>query len=116
MECLKEDGISISDIVPLTQYSVVDIERPGICVDRLDGVLHTNLIWLQTWEIEDVRRVYRNMKKNKIFTLIVMGILCLTLVFSANVYAANDGLGWFDDATSCGCIKKISSKWNDFFR
>lgn len=62
LECLKEDGISISDIVPLTQYSVVDIERPGICVDRLDGVLHTNLIWLQTWEIEDVKRVYQDMK------------------------------------------------------
>lgn len=60
--CLKEDEISITDIIPITQYSVVDIERPGICVDRLDGILHTNLIWLQTWELSDVDRVYRNMK------------------------------------------------------
>lgn len=60
--CLKEDGITVADIVPITQYSVVDIERPGICVDRLDGVMHTNLIWLQTWELSDVKRVYDDMK------------------------------------------------------
>lgn len=60
--CLKEDGISVSDIVPITQHSVVDIERPSICVDRLDGVLHTNLIWLQTWELSDVKEVYDKMK------------------------------------------------------
>lgn len=60
--CLKQDGISISDIIPLTQYSIVDNERPGICVDRLDGVLHTNLIWLQNWELSDIKRVYSDMK------------------------------------------------------
>lgn len=62
LSCLKEDGISVTDMIPITQYSVVDIERPGICVDRLDGVLHTNLIWLQTWELSDIKRVYDNMK------------------------------------------------------
>lgn len=40
------------------------------------------------------------MKKNKIFTLIMMSIICISVVFSTNVYAANDGLGWWDDATS----------------
>lgn len=40
------------------------------------------------------------MKKNKILTLIIMAIMCISVVFSTNVYAANDGLGWFDNATS----------------
>ncbi len=60
--CLQEDGLSISDIAPIDQYSIVDNERPGICVDRLDGVLHTNLIWLQKWELSDVKSVYDQMK------------------------------------------------------
>lgn len=62
LSCLKTDGISVSDIIPIDQYSIVDIERPGICVDRLDGVLHTNLIWLQTWELSDIEKVYDKMK------------------------------------------------------
>lgn len=59
---LKEDGLCLSDIIPIDQYSIVDIERPGICVDRLDGILHTNLIWLQTWQLDDVSFVYQDMK------------------------------------------------------
>lgn len=39
------------------------------------------------------------MKKNKIFTLIIMAIMCISVVFSTNVYAANDGLDWWDKAT-----------------
>lgn len=62
LSCLKDDGISVSDLIPIAQYPIVDIERPGICVDRLDGVLHTNLIWLQTWELSDVKRVYDKMR------------------------------------------------------
>lgn len=62
LQLLKKDEISIADIVPITKHSIVDIERPGICVDRLDGVLHTNLIWLQTWELEDIKAVYKDMK------------------------------------------------------
>lgn len=62
LQLLKKDGISITDILPITKHSIVDIERPGICVDRLDGVLHTNLIWLQTWNLEDIKTVYQDMK------------------------------------------------------
>lgn len=62
LACLKEDQIAIENIIPLQQHSIVDIERPGICVDRLDGVLHTNLIWLSTWNLSDISNVYSGMK------------------------------------------------------
>lgn len=61
LKCLRKDSININDVVYLEQYSVVENKKPKICVDRLDGVLHTNLIWLPFWSIENVRNIYQDM-------------------------------------------------------
>ena len=55
---LKEDNLTIKDITDLSNYPILENERPKLCVDRLDGVLHTGLIWLGFWSIEDVKEIY----------------------------------------------------------
>ena len=57
---LMEDNVSISDIVNLEKYSVLENKKPKLCIDRLDGVLHTGLIWMQFWNIEDIKYIYSN--------------------------------------------------------
>jgi hypothetical protein len=58
---LIEDGIDVEDIQDISKYTIVENEKPKICVDRLDGILGTCLIWRQFWDINTVREVYQNM-------------------------------------------------------
>ncbi len=63
-EYLEEDGITqeeLEDIIAPERDSLVDIERPGLCVDRLEGILSTNYIWLNICSIEDVKKVVNNL-------------------------------------------------------
>lgn len=55
LECLSIDGISIDDIVDFKRYSIVDLKRPMLCADRLDGVILTGLFWTKNINIDDVR-------------------------------------------------------------
>lgn len=57
-DLLKEDGIDINLFKDISKYSIVENEKPKICVDRLDGVLHTCLIWLQYFDINDIKEIY----------------------------------------------------------
>ena len=45
MECLKQDNLTIDDIANFKDYSIVDIERPGLCADRVDGIILSGLSW-----------------------------------------------------------------------
>ena len=54
--CLSCDGISIDDIVDFKKYSVVDLDRPMLCADRIDGVILTGLFWTKNINIDDVRK------------------------------------------------------------
>ena len=42
---LKEDNLNIEDIINFKKYSIVDIDRPKLCSDRIDGILLTSLVW-----------------------------------------------------------------------
>ena len=55
--CLLEDGILIEDIVDFKKYSIVDLDRPRLCADRLDGVILTGLYWTKGIDIFDVERI-----------------------------------------------------------
>lgn len=59
-EYLKQDNVDIECIADINKYTIVENEKPKICVDRLDGVLGTCLIWLQYWTINDIKEVYEN--------------------------------------------------------
>ncbi len=53
-KCLLEDGISCEDVIDFKKYSIVDMERPKLCADRLDGLLLTVYHWIKTMTVEDM--------------------------------------------------------------
>jgi len=53
-KCLLEDSIVIDDIIDFKKYSIVDIDRPRLCADRLDGVILTGLFWTKGIDIIDI--------------------------------------------------------------
>ena len=59
-EYLELDDTTIEDIISLEKYTVLENKKPKLCVDRLEGVLHTGLIWRQFWQLEDIRSIYSN--------------------------------------------------------
>ena len=44
-EYLKEDGISLIEISDFKKYSIVDLDRPKLCADRIDGTLSSAMAW-----------------------------------------------------------------------
>ena len=44
-DMLETDGVNIDSLINFKQYSVVDIERPKLCADRLDGIILTGISW-----------------------------------------------------------------------
>ena len=53
------DNIDINLIYDLSMYTIIENKKPKLCVDRLDGILHTVLIWLNTWSLEEVSKLYK---------------------------------------------------------
>ena len=60
VQYLKEDNIDVMDIVNFKEYSIVDMDRPKMCADRLDGIILTGLYWTQSIDIMDVRNIINN--------------------------------------------------------
>lgn len=44
---LKIDGIAIDDIVDFKKYSIVDLDRPSMCADRLDNIIAVGMAWVK---------------------------------------------------------------------
>jgi hypothetical protein len=59
---LIEDKINVKDLSNIEKYTVLENKKPKLCVDRLDGILHTCLIWLNCWSIDKVKKVYENIR------------------------------------------------------
>ena len=57
---LDEDNILVDDIVDFKRYSIVDIDRPMLCADRLDGVILTGMFWTKSINIDDVYNILSN--------------------------------------------------------
>ena len=62
LRMLKADGIEIEDLEDLSRYPILENKLPKLCADRLDGVLHTCAIWLQTHSLKDIKEVYEGLK------------------------------------------------------
>ncbi len=54
------DNFDINEINNIKKYTIVENNKPKLCVDRLDGVMHTCLIWIRFWNIDDIEYVYKN--------------------------------------------------------
>ena len=57
LECLESDGILVDEIIDFKRYSIVDLDRPMLCADRLDGVILTGLCWTKNISIDDVKSI-----------------------------------------------------------
>jgi HD superfamily phosphohydrolase len=57
-EYLREDKLTLENILNIRKYTVLENKKPKLCTDRLDGVIHTNLIWRPYWNINDVAHIY----------------------------------------------------------
>lgn len=58
MTMLCEDGVSLDEVLEFSNYPVLENRSPGLCTDRLDGVLHTTYVWLNRGDLADIKRVY----------------------------------------------------------
>ena len=65
LDCLKEDNINVLDIVDFKKYSVVDLDRPMMCADRLDGIILTGLFWTKNITIDDVYNIVNDIYLDK---------------------------------------------------
>ena len=61
-KCLKEDNISIYDIINFKKFSVVDNDRPKLCADRIDGVILTGIGWTKNINIDDITKIVEDMR------------------------------------------------------
>jgi len=57
---LNQDGVDIDELVNFKNYSIVDIDRPSLCADRLDGVILPGLFWTKSLNIEQVKYIVEN--------------------------------------------------------
>ena len=60
LNLLKEDNIDVKDVLEVEKYSLIENERPKICIDRLEGIFATGLIWCRFWDIKDIEEIYNN--------------------------------------------------------
>ena len=57
IKCLEQDNILVDEIIDFKKYSIVDLDRPMLCTDRLDGVILTGMMWTKNLSIDDVRKI-----------------------------------------------------------
>lgn len=62
LEYLKKDGITLEDLEDSSSYHILENKSLQLCTDRLDGVLHTNHIWLQNNNLAQIQKVYDNLE------------------------------------------------------
>ena len=57
LNLLQRDKITASQILNFKQYSLIDNDRPKLCVDRLDGIILNGISWSQTLTKESIRTI-----------------------------------------------------------
>jgi hypothetical protein len=60
LELLKQDNVKLEDIVDSKKYPIIDKSIPALCIDRLEGIFATGLIWGQYLSLEDIKNFYNN--------------------------------------------------------
>ena len=54
---LKQDGLSINDMVDFKNYSIVDLERPKMCADRLNNVMTVGMGWIGALDLTGAKYI-----------------------------------------------------------
>lgn len=58
---LKENNIDLDEFKELLKNPILENKTPNLCTDRLDGVLGTCYIWLNTHTLEEIEEVYKDL-------------------------------------------------------
>ena len=64
-ELLKEDKLTIEDILDFKHYTIVDTHRPKLCADRIDGIILTSLGWTKSLTIQEIPSILNSIKVMK---------------------------------------------------
>ena len=62
---LKEDNISLEDILDFKKFTIVDNHRPKLCADRVDGLILTSLGWTKTLTMPEIQDILNGIKVMK---------------------------------------------------
>lgn len=54
---LKMDELALDDICNFKNYSVVDLDRPLMCADRLDNIISVGMTWVKQVSLSDAIRI-----------------------------------------------------------
>lgn len=57
LNCLKEDNINPDDIIDFKKYSIVDLNRPKLCADRIDGIILTSISWTKAIDSDTILNI-----------------------------------------------------------
>ena len=59
---LKEDKLTVDDILDFKKYTIVDTHRPKLCADRIDGIILTSLGWTKTLTMKEIPNILDGIK------------------------------------------------------
>lgn len=54
-------GINIKEISNFKESSIVDLDRPKLCADRLDFIFLNNLSWSRLINLDDIKTIYNHL-------------------------------------------------------
>ena len=57
LKCFRKDGINPEDIIRYKDDSIVDLPRPSLCADRLDGIILTGMGWTKEVDNEIIDEI-----------------------------------------------------------
>lgn len=60
VDLLNEDTIPFADVSEPDRYPILENKKPKLCADRLEGILHTLLVWGRFWPLRDIKKVYKD--------------------------------------------------------
>ena len=62
LKCLKEDHFDLEEISQFKNNSIIDCDRPGLCADRLDGIVLTGFGWVKNMSIQDISSIVSHLE------------------------------------------------------
>lgn len=65
LKCLSEDGIVPQEVIDFKKYSIVDLDRPKLCADRLDGIILNGIGWCKNISYSDISNIVSSLEVYK---------------------------------------------------
>lgn len=62
LKFLNEDNILFEEISDFKKYSIVDLDRPMLCADRIDGIILNSLFWTKDISINEIEYIINSIK------------------------------------------------------